>query len=137
MRHSFLPLALALSVIACKKLPPSPPGSRDAVEATPKSLPASFVAFEALLFPIVREPESDRRSRSTCAVIEKLRIKSLAIQRSAPTGVDAAAWEAASSEMRGAFDGLGSTCTDDPPHDTPDLPTIHQTYLRLVALLPK
>ncbi len=68
-------------------------------------------------------------------MLEKLRIASLSVVRSMPKHVDAKAWEAASSDFSGAFDGLGATCTDVPPSDLPDLPILHHSYVRLVELL--
>jgi hypothetical protein len=108
-----------------------------AVAAAAGKLPEAFVAFEAMLLPLVREAESDARSKKTCKDLEKLRIAGRAVQRSQPAGVNATAWEEASVEMRGAFEGLGATCTDDPPNDTPDLEVVHQSYQKLVALLPR
>jgi hypothetical protein len=99
-------------------------------------IPAAFVKFEDLLLPLVREPRSEARSAKTCKMIEKLRIASLAVQRSMPKGVDEAAWEAASNEMSGAFEGMGATCTDDPPNDSPDLAVIHKSYALMLELLP-
>lgn len=119
---------------------PSVPGegSQGTTQAAPsRALPPQFTEFEAMLRPLVDEAPSDARSRKTCKLLEPLRIKSLAIRRNMPVGVDAKAWEEASDEMRGAFEGLGAVCTDDPPNDANDLPTIQQSYLKLVALLPK
>ncbi|MEZ4359871.1 MAG: hypothetical protein R3B48_06795 [Kofleriaceae bacterium] len=151
-------LALLLSTTACKKeaaptvggsgasSPPpataTPPADAtatppaDATAATP-ARPAEFQAFEALLLPLVAEPEGETRSKKTCAQLEPLRIASLAVRRATPTGADAAAWEQASDDMRGAFEGLGSLCGDDSPDDSTDLKTIHQAYLQLLAQLPQ
>lgn len=114
---------------------PTVPPAIDAAAAAAK--PEPFVAFEAMLLPLIGEPESEARSKKTCQGIEKLRIAGRAVQRSQPAGADAKAWEEASMEMRGAFEGLGATCTDDPPNDTPDLDVVHQSYQKLVALLPR
>lgn len=159
-------LALLLAFAACKKSPgaqpsaseglssssPPPtagvapadaaPPANDASRApaptkTPTPRPAAFAAFEEVLLPLVGEAESDERSKKTCKSIEKLRIRSLAVQRSMPAGIDAAAWEEVGSDMGGAFDGLGATCTDVPPNDMPDLTVIHRAYLRYLSLLPK
>jgi hypothetical protein len=111
--------------------PPTTPGS------SAPALPAQFKEFEAVLLPLTAEPEGEARSKKTCKVLETLRIKSLAVRRSVPAGADATAWEKASNEIRGAFEGLGPICTDDVPDDSADLQTIHQAYLRLVALLPQ
>lgn len=108
-----------------------------AAQPAPAALPAEFKAFEALLLPLVAEPEGEARSKKTCAQLEQLRIASLAVRRKVPAGADAAAWEKASDDMRGAFEGLGGLCGDDSPDDSTDLKTIHQAYLQLVALLPK
>jgi hypothetical protein len=144
---------------ACKKAPPAGPGALDApkqdaaaaqadapadaaipdtgpADAAEFVIPTAFVKFEDLLLPLVREPRSEARSAKTCKMIEKLRIASLAVQRSMPKGVDEAAWEAASNEMSGAFEGMGATCTDDPPNDSPDLAVIHKSYARMLELLP-
>jgi hypothetical protein len=118
----------------------APPPVTDAAAvqpAAPAALPAEFEAFEALLLPLVAEPEGEARSKKTCAQLEKLRIASLAVRRNAPAGADAAAWEKASDDMRGAFEGLGGLCGDDSPDDSTELKTIHQAYQQLVALLPK
>lgn len=101
------------------------------------AVPSAFVKFEDLLLPLVREPRSEARSRKTCKIIEQLRIASLAVQRSMPAGVDEKAWEAASNEMSGAFEGMGATCTDIPPNDSPDLAIIHRGYARLLELMPE
>jgi hypothetical protein len=100
-------------------------------------VPSAFVKFEDLLLPLVREPRSEARSAKTCRMIEELRIASLAVQRSMPKGVDEAAWEAASNEMSGAFEGMGATCTDKPPNDSPDLAVIHKSYARMLELMPE
>lgn len=101
------------------------------------ALPRTFLEFEALLLPLVREAEGELRSRKTCKLLQSLKVKSLAIRRNMPPGVDTKAWESVSDDMRGAFEGLGAVCTDDPPVDATELENIHQSYLRLVALLPK
>ena len=100
-------------------------------------IPSAFVKFEDLLLPLVREPRSEARSRKTCKMIEKLRVASLAVQRSMPKGVDEKAWEAASNEMSGAFEGMGATCTDVPSNDSPDLAIIHKSYASLLELMPE
>lgn len=155
-----LRLALLVALGACKKTPGTADGPASPLEpstvagepadaapsasnavrppaASASPRPAAFAAFEALLLPLVSEPESDERSKKTCKSIEKLRIQSLAVQRSMPAGIDVSAWEEAGSQMGGAFDGLGATCTDVPPTDMPDLIVIHRAYLRYLALLPK
>lgn len=115
---------------------PQDAGAQDAGTEAEFVIPAAFVKFEDLLLPLVREPRSEARSAKTCKMIEKLRLASLAIQRSMPKGVDTAAWEAASNEMSGAFEGMGATCTDAPPNDSPDLAVIHKSYVRMLELLP-
>lgn len=107
--------------------PPAPAGA----------LPAEFKEFDALLAPLVAMPEGEARSKKTCEQLEQLRVKSLPVRRYAAPGVDAAAWEKASNEMRGAFEGLGGICGDDSPDESAELKTIHQAYQQLVALLPK
>src|SRR5688572_3078778 len=81
---------------------PTVPPAIDAAAAAAK--PEPFVAFEAMLLPLIGEPESEARSKKTCQGIEKLRIAGRAVQRSQPAGADAKAWEEASMEMRGAFE---------------------------------
>lgn len=117
------------------KQPPSP--DADAPDETAPAIPASFVKFEALLLPLLREPESEAKNVRLCKMLEQLRIASLAVRRSMPKGTDEAAWEAASNEMRGAFEGLGGTCTDTPPGFSSDLEIVHKSYVRLLELLPK
>lgn len=115
-------------------------GSAATAPATPApagALPAEFKEFDALLSPLVAMPEGEARSKKTCEQLEQLRVKSLPVRRYAATGVDAAAWEKASNEMRGGFEGLGSICGDDSPDESADLKTIHQAYQQLVSLLPK
>jgi hypothetical protein len=116
-------------------------GSAATAPATPPApagaLPAELKEFEALLSPLVAMPEGEARSKKTCEQLEQLRVKSLPVRRYAAPGVDAAAWEKASNEMRGAFEGLGGVCGDDSPDESADLKTIHQAYLQLVSLLPR
>lgn len=119
---------------------PSPDaGAADPQEPdeTAPAMPAAFVKFEALLLPLLREPESEAKNVKLCKMLEQLRIASLAVRRSMPKGADEAAWEAASNEMRGAFEGLGGTCTDTPPGFSSDLEIVHKSYVRLLELLPK
>ncbi len=116
-------------------------GSAATAPTTPAApaatLPAVFKELDALLSPLVAMPEGEARSKKTCEQLDQLLVKALPVRRYAATGVDAAAWEKASNEMRGAFEGLGGVCGDDSPDESADLKTIHQAYLQLVALLPK
>lgn len=140
-----LPKPTAPAAFDARPSPPSnEPAAQDATrpananETAPGPAgPSAFVQFEDLLIPLVREPRSEARSLKTCEMIEKLRIASLAVQKSMPKGADEKSWEAASNEMSGAFEGMGATCADVPPNDSPDLAIIHKSYARLLELMPE
>jgi hypothetical protein len=143
-------LLVSLALGACSKKPSpgsgAPSARTDAATASPydaspsvdaKSiLPHStFVTFERLIVPLMAEAESQARSVKICKKLEELRVASLAFRRAIPQGVDAAAWEAASNQMRGAFEGLGGVCMDDPPGFSSDLDIAYESYQRLRKLL--
>ncbi len=115
------------------------PGSGAAGSAAAGSAatrPAAFAELEAILLPLTREPEGEARSRKTCKQLMPLQTKALAVTRSRPAGVDAAAWQSASRGLMGTLEGLGPICTDDPPDDAEELARMLEHYQRLVALLP-
>ncbi len=103
--------------------------------ATP-ARPAAAADFEAVLLPLSRESEGAARSRSTCKQMTKLRMKALAMRRSAPPGVDAATWERQAGRLIGPIQALEVSCTDEGFDDALELGNLVQEYQRLIALLP-
>ena len=98
--------------------------------------PQAFLDFEAVILPLLREPEGEARSRKTCKQLMTLQTKARGLARSKPPGVDEAAWQAAYEDVSGSLHGLAPNCNDDPPDDSSELPGLYKSYLRLTALLP-
>ena len=98
--------------------------------------PQAFLDFEAVILPLLREPEGEARSRKTCKQLMTLQTKARGLARSKPPGVDEAAWQAAYDDVSGSLHGLAPYCNDDPPDDSVELPGLYKNYQRLAALLP-
>jgi hypothetical protein len=98
--------------------------------------PQAFLDFEAVILPLLREPEGESRSRKTCKQLMTLQTKARGLARSKPPGVDEAAWQAAYDDVSGSLHGLAPYCNDDPPDDSVELPGLYKNYQRLAALLP-
>jgi hypothetical protein len=107
-----------------------------AAGASSAARPQAFADFEAVILPLLREPEGEARSRKTCKQLMTLQTKARGLARSKPPGVDEAAWQAAYDDVSGSIHGLAPYCNDDPPDDSVERPGLYKNYQRLAALLP-
>ncbi len=97
------------------------------------ALPPAVAAFHETVAPVWHSEPGAGRATLACGAAANLRERAGALQTAeAPTGVDAAAWTAASATLVTSTDELAATCTAQGADVEAKLTSVHEAFHALV-----